>query len=132
MAGAIREFAMPKKLHPVHPGEILSEDCLKPLGLSMNQLALDLHVPVTRIAELVHRRRAISPNTALRLARYFDTTPAFWLNLQSKFDLDTAEDSIAEKVRCEVRPRSTQSRSLTASPASASFRRSQSSRTRSR
>ena len=118
---------MPKKLRPVHPGEILFEDYLKPLGLSMNQLALDLHVPVTRIAELVHRRRAITPNTALRLARYFDTTPAFWLDLQSKFDLDTAEDSIAEKVRREVRPRS-----LTASPTSATFRRSLGSRTRTR
>jgi antitoxin HigA-1 len=123
---------MAKKLRPVHPGEILFEDYLKPLGLSMNQLALDLHVPVTRIAELVHRRRAITPNTALRLARYFDTTPAFWLNLQSKFDLDTAEDSIAEKVRREVRPRSAQSRSLTGSAAGASFRRSMASRTRSR
>jgi antitoxin HigA-1 len=123
---------MPRKLRPVHPGEILSEDYLKPLGLSMNQLALDLHVPVTRITELVHRRRAITPNTALQLARYFDTTPAFWLSLQSRYDLDITEDSIAEQVRREVRPRNSQARSLTASPASASFRHSQASRTRSR
>jgi addiction module HigA family antidote len=73
----------------------------------MNQLSLDLRVPVTRIAEIIHGRRAITPDTALRLARYFDTTPAFWLNLQSKFDLDNAEDRILAKVRREVRPRKT-------------------------
>ncbi len=95
---------MAKKVRPVHPGEILCEDFLKPLGLSMNRLALDLRVPVTRIAELVHGRRAITPDTALRLARYFNTTPAFWLNLQSKFDLDTAEDKMLAKIRREVRP----------------------------
>lgn len=83
---------MAKRLRPVHPGEILSEDFLKPLKLSMNQLALDLHVPVTRIAELVHGRREITPDIAKRLSRYLATTPAFWLNLQSKFDLDATDD----------------------------------------
>jgi len=92
-------------LRPVHPGEILSEEFLKPLNLSMNRLSLDLRVPVTRIAEIVHGRRAITPDTALRLGRYFDTTPAFWLNLQSKFDLDTAQDRLLARVRREVRPR---------------------------
>ncbi len=85
---------MSKKLAPIHPGEILNEDYLKPLNLSMNRLALDLRVPVTRIAELVHGRRAVTPDMALRLSRYFHTTPAFWLNLQSNFDLDALKDSI--------------------------------------
>jgi addiction module HigA family antidote len=123
---------MAKRLQPVHPGEILSEDFLKPFKLSMNQLALDLHVPVTRIAELVHRRRAVTPDTALRLARYFDTTPAFWLNLQSKFDLDVAEDAILPRVRREVRPRDAKARSLTPSHVDASFPRSLLSRKRAR
>jgi len=92
-------------LRPVHPGEILMEEFLKPLKLSMNHLSLDLRVPVTRIAEIIHGRRAITPDTALRLARYFDTTPAFWLHLQSKFDLDTAQDRLLAKVQREVRPR---------------------------
>jgi addiction module HigA family antidote len=82
---------MTKKLAPIHPGEILNEDYLKPLSLSINRLALDLGVPETQIAEIVHRRRAVTPDTALRLARFFNSTPAFWLNLQSQFDLDTAE-----------------------------------------
>jgi len=123
---------MAKKLQPVHPGEILNEDFLKPLKLSMNRLALDLRVPVTRIAELVHRRRAVTPDTALRLARYFETSPAFWLNLQSKFDLDVAEDAILPRVRREVRPREADVRSLTHSTANASFPRSVLTRKRTR
>jgi antitoxin HigA-1 len=77
-----------KKLKPVHPGEILREEFLKPHNLSMNKLALELRVPVTRIAEIVAERRAISSDTALRLARYFSTTPQFWMNLQVRYDLD--------------------------------------------
>jgi antitoxin HigA-1 len=73
---------------PVHPGEILREDFMKPLGLSINKLALDLHVPATRIGEIVHERRRITADTALRLARYFNTNPEFWLNLQNFFDLE--------------------------------------------
>jgi antitoxin HigA-1 len=73
---------------PVHPGEILREDFMKPLGLSVNHLALDLHVPATRIGEIVHERRRITADTALRLARYFKTNPEFWLNLQNFFDLE--------------------------------------------
>jgi antitoxin HigA-1 len=96
---------MPKKLAPIHPGEILSEDYLKPLSLSMNRLALDLCVPLTRIADLVHGRRAVTPDSALRLARYFGTTPEYWLNLQSKFNLDIAEHGIVPRIRREVRPR---------------------------
>jgi antitoxin HigA-1 len=95
---------MAKKLKPVHPGEILSEDFMKPYGLSMNRLALDLRVPVTRIADIVAERRGISPNTALRLARYFKTTAQFWLNLQTKHDLEVAEDEALARIEREVHP----------------------------
>jgi antitoxin HigA-1 len=77
-----------KLLPPVHPGEILREDFLKPLGLSANKLALELHVPATRIGEIVNERRRITAETALRLARYFNTNPEFWLNLQNFYDLE--------------------------------------------
>jgi addiction module HigA family antidote len=95
---------MPKKLKPVHPGEILSEEFMKPLGLSQNRLALDLRVPVTRIAEIVHGRRAITADTALRLARYFKNTPVFWMNLQIRYDLEVAEDASAARVARDVHP----------------------------
>jgi addiction module HigA family antidote len=88
----------------VHPGEILCEEFMKPLGLSMNKLALDLRVPVTRIAEIVHQRRAITTDTALRLGRYFKTTPVFWMNLQVRYDLEVAEDEQAEKIARDVQP----------------------------
>ena len=93
---------MPTKLKPVHPGEILREEFMAPLGLSMNALALDLHVPVTRIAEVVHKRRTITPDTALRLARYFDTTPEFWVNLQARYDLESAKDRDQARINLEV------------------------------
>ena len=95
---------MARKLKPVHPGEILREEFMKPLGLSMNKLALDLRVPVTRIAEIVHQRRAITTATALRLGRYFKTTPVFWMNLQVRYDLEMAEDEQAEKIARDVQP----------------------------
>ena len=95
---------MPKKLKPVHPGEILREEFMKPLGLSMNRMAMDLRVPVTRIAEIVAQRRSITADTALRFARYFQNSPAFWMNLQSRYDLKVAEDQIAQKVARDVRP----------------------------
>jgi antitoxin HigA-1 len=95
---------MAKKLKPVHPGEILSEDFMKPHKLSMNRLALDLRVPVTRIADIVAERRGITPDTALRLARYFKTTPQFWLNLQTKYDLEVTEDGQLAKIERDVRP----------------------------
>jgi antitoxin HigA-1 len=93
-----------KKRKPVHPGEILSEDFMRPYRLSMNKLALDLRVPVTRIADIVAERRGISPDTALRLGRYFKTTPRFWLNLQTKYDLEVAEDENLAKIERDVRP----------------------------
>jgi addiction module HigA family antidote len=95
---------MARKLKPVHPGEILREEFMKPLGLSMNKLALDLRVPVTRIAEIVHQRRAITTDTALRLGRYFKTTPVFWMNLQVRYDLEVAEDEQAERIARDVQP----------------------------
>ena len=81
---------------PVHPGEILREDFMKPLGLSINKLALDLHVPATRIHEIVHERRRSTADSALRLARYFNTNPEFWLNLQNFFDLEVERRSGAQ------------------------------------
>jgi antitoxin HigA-1 len=95
---------MSRKLKPVHPGEILREEFMEPLGLSMNALALDLHVPVTRIAEVVHERRSVTPDTALRLARYFDTTPEFWVNLQGRHDLESAKDREQARIDLEVPP----------------------------
>jgi addiction module HigA family antidote len=93
-----------ERLHPIHPGEILRAEFMEPLRLSMNRLALDLHVPVTRIAEIVHERRGITPDTALRLARYFDTSARFWLNLQTAYDLEVAEDELSHCIEREVRP----------------------------
>jgi addiction module HigA family antidote len=92
------------KLAPIHPGEILREDFMKPLRLSLNRLALDLHVPVTRIAEIVHERRGITPDTALRLGRYFNTSARFWLNAQSSYDLEVAQDALQRTIERDVRP----------------------------
>ncbi len=92
------------KLTPIHPGEILREDFMKPLGISMNRLALDLRVPVTRIAEIVHERRGITPDTAMRLGRYFNTSARFWLNAQSSYDLEVAQDALLSAIEHEVRP----------------------------
>jgi len=95
---------MAKKLKPVHPGEILREEFMVPLGLSMNRMAIDLRVPVTRIADIVNERRGITANTALRLARYFKNGPAFWMNLQTRYDLEVAEDETAAEVNRYVKP----------------------------
>ena len=93
-----------RRLPPVHPGEILREDLLKPLGISVNRLGLDLRVPVTRMSEIVNGRRGISADTALRLARYFGTTPEFWMNLQAAYDLDSAQRVLADRIARDVRP----------------------------
>jgi antitoxin HigA-1 len=93
-----------KLLPPIHPGEILREEYLEPLGLSMNKLALDLRVPVTRISEFVHERRGITTDPALRLARYFDTSARHWLNLQAAYDLEIAQDQLGEHIEQGVRP----------------------------
>jgi addiction module HigA family antidote len=89
---------------PIHPGEILREDFMKPLGLSVNKLALELRVPVTRIGEIVHGRRAVTAHTAMRLARYFNTTARFWMNLQMLHDLEVAQDELESTIEREVRP----------------------------
>ena len=80
-----------KTMSPIHPGETLREDFLKPLSLTAHRLAMGLMVPVTRINDIVRGKRAITADTALRLARYFGTTPQFWMNLQANYDLERAE-----------------------------------------
>jgi addiction module HigA family antidote len=92
------------KLSPVHPGEVLREDFLTPNALSANRLAMDLRVPASRIGEIIHGRRSVTAETALRLARYFGTTAEFWLNLQSHYDLQVAKDASAEAIARDVRP----------------------------
>ena len=96
---------MPTKLPAVHPGEVLFEEFLEPLGLSQYRLAKDISVPPRRINEIVHGKRAVSADTALRLARYFGTTPRFWLNLQAQFDLDIEEDRLGDRLDREVAAR---------------------------
>jgi addiction module HigA family antidote len=93
---------MADKLSPVHPGEVLLEEFLIPMGMSQNRLALDIRVPTRRINEIVHGKRRVTPDTALRLARYFGMSPQFWLGLQLDFDLDEAEDRLAEQINREV------------------------------
>ena len=98
-------MAKSRRLPPVHPGEILREDLMAPLGLSINKVARDLRVPVTRMSEIVNGRRSITADTALRLARYFSTTSEFWANLQSAYDLDVATRASAEQIKRDVHPR---------------------------
>ncbi len=92
-------------LPPVHPGEILREDLMRPSGISINRLARDLRVPVTRISEIVNSRRGISADTALRLSRYFGSTPEFWMNLQAAYDLEVAERETKREIERDVHPR---------------------------
>ena len=91
-----------KKLPPIHPGEVLIEEFLKPMGLSQYRLAKDISVPPRRINEIVHGKRSISADTALRLGRFFGISPQFWLNLQTRFDLEVTEDLLAERLEKEV------------------------------
>jgi len=93
---------MNKKIAPIHPGEILFEEFLKPMGISQNRLAIDIRVPARRINEIVLKKRRISTDTALRLAKYFNMSPQFWLGLQMDYDLDVAEDILSEKIQKEV------------------------------
>ena len=92
-----------EKLKPIHPGEILLEEFLIPMEISQNRLALDVGVPARRINEIVLGRRRITADTALRLSRYFETTPQLWLGLQTDYDLDVAEDELGERLDREVR-----------------------------
>lgn len=92
------------KVPPIHPGETLREDFMKPLGLTANRLAINLRVPAARIGEIVNGRRAITADTALRLARYFGTSAQFWTNLQANYDLERAEDAVGSRIEEEIKP----------------------------
>jgi antitoxin HigA-1 len=92
-----------RKMAPIHPGEVLQADFLEPLGVSQYRLAQDISVPARRINEIVHGKRAVSADTALRLARYFGTTERFWLNLQARFDLEQQRDVLGARLEKEVR-----------------------------
>ena len=91
-----------KKISPIHPGEILFEEFLKPLGISQYRLALSISVPSRRINEIVHGKRSISADTALRLSRFFRTSAQFWINLQSHYDLEVEKDKLGDRLEEEV------------------------------
>ena len=93
------------RLPPIHPGEILREEFLSPLGMSAHQLALALRVPATRINDIVNEKRGITADTALRLSRYFGTTPRLWMNMQASWELEVAEDQLGNALQLEVLPR---------------------------
>ncbi|MGA3371242.1 MAG: HigA family addiction module antitoxin [Terracidiphilus sp.] len=103
LAGA--ELEAGARMLPLHPGEMLREEFMKPLGLSSNALAMELRVPVTRISEIVRERRGITADTALRLARYFNMSPEFWMRLQMDFDLESAADAEESAIHEGIRPR---------------------------
>ena len=92
-----------KKIAPVHPGEILMEEFLKPLGISQYRLAKDINVPAPRVNEIVHGKRAITADTALRLSRYFNLSERFWLNLQARYDLEMEKDKLDGRIETEVK-----------------------------
>ena len=94
---------MKKKLHPIHPGEVLLEEFLKPMDISQNRLALNIGVPPRRINEIVLGKRGITADTALRLARFFGTSAEFWTGLQSQYDLDITADELGERLEQEVK-----------------------------
>lgn len=91
-----------EKIAPIRPGEILQEDFLKPMGISQYRLAKDISVPPRRINEIVHGKRAVSADTALRLAKYFGTSERFWLNIQANHDLEVEKDKLGERLEQEV------------------------------
>jgi addiction module HigA family antidote len=94
---------MKKKLNPIHPGEVLWEEFLKPMGISQNRLALNIGVPPRRINEIVLGKRGITADTALRLAKFFGTSAEFWLGLQSQYDLDVTAEELGKRLEQEVR-----------------------------
>lgn len=95
---------MARLLHPIHPGEILREEFLKPMGISINRLARDIVVPPGRISEIVNGKRRITADTALRLARFFGTSPDVWLGLQVEYDLRVANQSVGKEIEQRVHP----------------------------
>ncbi len=96
---------MTDKLHPVHPGEVLLEEFMKPMNLSQNRLAIEIGVDARRVNEIVLGFRSVTADTALRLGRYFGVSPQFWLGLQAEYDLDVAMDKLGNRLEREVRPR---------------------------
>ena len=92
-----------KKMEPIHPGEILLEEFLKPMGISQYKLAKDINVPARRINEIVHGNRSITADTALRLSRYFGLSDRFWINLQSRYDIEVEKDKLAGRLEKEVK-----------------------------
>ncbi len=94
-----------EKMPPIHPGEILQEDFLIPMGISQYRLSKDISVPPRRINEIVHGKRAVSANTALRLSKYFGTSERFWLNIQAKYDLEVEKDKLGDRLENEVHTR---------------------------
>ena len=105
------------KMPPVHPGEILYEDFMKPLGITQYRLAKEMRVYPRRVNEIVHGKRAISADTALRLARYFGTSAELWMNLQAHYDLELARDEAEEQIVAEVQPLKTNGNEGTLQPA---------------
>jgi len=95
---------MTDKLSPIHPGEVLQEEFIKPMNLSQNRLAIDIGVDARRINEIVLGKRAVTADTALRLSRFFGNSPQFWMGLQTQYDLDVAEDQLGKRLDREVRP----------------------------
>ena len=95
---------MPKLLDPITPGEILLEEFLKPMGISQNKIARDIDVPVARINDIVHARRAITADTALRFGKYFGMTAEFWVNLQARYDLKIAKRTVWPEIEKSIRP----------------------------
>jgi antitoxin HigA-1 len=95
---------MSNKLSPIRPGEVLLEEFIKPMGLSQNRLAIDIGVDARRINEIVLGKRAVTADTALRLSRFFDNSPQFWMGLPSQSDLDIAQDQLGKRLEREVRP----------------------------
>ena len=95
---------MPKTLPPIHPGEILREEFMAPMGISINALARELHVSLNRVSEIVNAKRGVTAGTALRLAAFFGTTPQFWMNLQNLYDLEVANAAEAKLIRQQIHP----------------------------
>ena len=93
-----------KKLSPIHPGEILLEEFLEPMGISQYRLAKEIHVSPRRINEIIHGKRGISPDTALRLSRFFGTSERFWINLQARYDIEMAKRKIGTHLQADIRP----------------------------
>ena len=92
-----------KKIKPIHPGEVLKDEFLDPLGISQYRLAKDINVPARRINEIVRGKRSISANTALRLSRYFKVSPIFWINLQARYDIEIARDKLSSRLEKEIK-----------------------------